>query len=233
MVKNDDVEKDQQSLTNVTGGVNNLGANAANAAHGSVLQSQLSMTSPVLNEVSNQRPHHRQYLNYNNSRLQLLLTNIHSDTVKFVNNQYGKAVKLPVDPWLRQQLDTVEHFVRQNVNLSCMDPPPKILSYKPIWRGNEIYVKQAPWCNVLQEVAANSFEILDLATNFGPGHFQLSLELPYVFIGQHKNGENCSLSMSLVQAIFHREPTSSAPITVPAAEKKGRIRKEKKNATSS
>lgn len=225
--KNDDVGKAQQTSTNMPGGTGGTGASS------SVSSSELSMTPPVPYEVDNQPRHHRQYLSYKNSRLQLLVSNIHSDSVKFVKNQYGKAVRIPVDPWLRQQLDTVEYFVQQNVNLTCLNPPPKIISYKRLWRGNDMFVNQAPWCNVLKQVQPNTFEVVDRETDLGPGHYQLSLELAYVYIGLHKNGENCSLSMSLVQAIFHPEPTTSVPINVSVAEKKGRVRKEKKNATSS
>ena len=188
------------------------------------MSNQLTVSSPVPYEVLN-TPHHRQYLNYRHSRLQLLLSNVHSESIKFVRNKHGHSCQVPIDSWLRTQLDTVEQFVQHNVDLSCVNPPPKVVSYKPLWRGNQMMIHLAPWCNILKQVNCNMFETADPRTEFGSGHFQISLELSHIYIGPHKNGENFSLSMSVVQMVFHPEPTTFVPIKPKPVEKKGRGRK--------
>lgn len=202
-------------------------------AHGSVIASQLSVSSPKPYEVQNTLQH-RQYINYQHSRLQLFISNVSSESVKFVANKHGHSCQIPIDAWLRTQLDTVEQFVQNKVDLSCLDPPPKIVSYKPLWRGNQMFIHLAPWCNILKQTLLEGFfETVGPTAEFGPGRFHISLELSHIFIGPHKNGEHYSLSMSIVQMVFHPEQPTLLPIKPKPTEKKGRARKDKQHVTPS
>lgn len=193
----------------------------------SINPSQLSVTSPTGYEVANSKPHHRQYLGYQFGRLQLLVNNVPSDSLTLKENENGISYRVPVEAWLRSQLDIIEHFAQQNVNLSCLDPPPKSAVYKPLWRGNSMYIHVAPWCNFLRQSFVDGvYETVSRDTQFGRGTFTVSLEVPHIYIGPHKNGENYSLSLAIVQMVFHPEVTPSPPIKEKKAEKKGRSRKE-------
>ena len=192
-----------------------------------IIPSQLTVTSPTGYEVANCTPHHRQYLGYRNGRLQLLIKNVPSEAITLKENKKGISYRIPIESWLRMQLDIIEHFVQQNVNASCLNPPPSPAIYKPLWRGNTMYVYVAPWCNFLRHnTQTDSYETFDRKAGFGRGCFTITLEVPHIFIGPHKNGENYSLSLSIVQMIFHPEAIPSLPIKIKPAEKRGRPRKE-------
>ena len=160
--------------------------------------------------------------------MQILVERVPSDSVKLVDNQFGRAFQIPVESWLRSQLTAVEEFAKDNVDLSCLSPPlPERAIYKPFWHGSCMCVPVAPWCNVLkQNLKTGVFETVPYDTEFGRGTFNISLEVPHIYIGPHKKGETYSLSLSIVQMVFHPEPEPSLFKKPKMPEKKGRGRKE-------
>ena len=87
--------------------------------------------------------------------MQLLVQNMTLDSLKRKENEYGSAYLIPVERWLRSQLDDIENFVQQQVDVSIFPNPnnPHIRQhgYKPLWRGNTMYVSVAPWCHHMQQ----------------------------------------------------------------------------------
>ena len=186
---------------------------------------QLSLAPPC--EVARTN-HRRQYLAYCGKRIQILLQNVDADCVKLIDNEPGFSYRIPVESWLRSQLDAIEHFAQQNVNLSSPDsPPPALAKYKPLWRGDDLIIHTAPWCRVFKQVGeTGNFESLSRPTHIEGGLVNITLEVPYIYIGPHKNREHFSVSLAIVQMVFYSAASPSLPIKNKSAEKKGRTRKE-------
>jgi hypothetical protein len=116
------------------------------------------------------------------------------------------SVLIPVNEWLRRQLNTIEQYIQQHVTVKDISSS-KDLLYRPIWGGENMYLRVARWCNVLrQNPATGNFDSIPIDAPLGPGSYNVTVEVPYVYIGPHKNGEDFSLSISVVQIVY--KPTT-------------------------
>ena len=149
------------------------------------------------------------------------------------------SIVLPVGTWLRQQLTIVENYARQNIDvvnvMSAMNSTR--LVYKPFWPGNTLFVRVSSWCQVYrQNVQTGQYESVDIKTPFGRGTYNVTLTMPYIYFGPHKNGEDFSINLRVDQIVFNPEVTQPKPVEVPrptslsfkASETKGRRRKSDK-----
>ena len=185
---------------------------------------QLSVTPPC--EVARTK-HQRQNLAYRGTRIQILLKGVNSDCVKLINNEPGYSYEIPVESCLRSQLDAIEHFAQRNVDFSCLDSPPTPAKYKPLWRGDDMIIQVAPWCRVFQQVDETGGFVSPPHPIHVPNSLvNITVEVPYIYIGPHKNGEHFSVSLSIIQMVYYPATTPSLPIKTKTAEKKGRPRKE-------
>lgn len=147
--------------------------------------------------------------------------------MKFKENQHGTSLLIPVEPWLRAQLDIIEHFAQQNVDVSCLSQSTKAISYKPLWRGSTMYISIAPWCCFSQQnLETGHFDSVERMALNQKGSFNITVEVPYIYLGPHKNGENVSLSMDIVQVVFQPKALPIAPFKLKASEKRGRPRNQ-------
>lgn len=185
------------------------------------------MSKATKYEVANSTPHHRQYLSYQNGKLQLLTPNFQSQGLKLKENGSDFSVLVPVLPWLRNQLNMVETFAERNVSftshtLSTNDT----LIYKPLWGGDMVYVQVSRWCQIFRKnLETGTYDIVDLKTSLGRGTYSITIEVPHVYIGPHKNGENYSLSTRVVQITFEPETPPPPSFSFKTVEKRGRPRK--------
>ena len=116
------------------------------------------------------------------------------------------SVLIPVNEWLRKQLNTLEQYIQQHVAVKDISSSKELL-YRPLWGGENMYLRVAKWCNVLrQNTATGSYDSIPINTPLGPGSYNVTIEVPYVYIGPHKNGEDFSLSISVVQIVY--KPTT-------------------------
>ena len=107
------------------------------------------------------------------------------------------------------------------------------LIYKPIWPGDMMYIQVSKWCHIFRKnVQTNHFDTLDFKTPLERGMYNITIEVPHVYIGPHKNGENYSLSMRIVQIVYEPETPPPPPFsfktpakTVKKVEKRVRPRK--------
>ena len=170
--------------------------------HSEIAVQRLSLSAASKFEVADNAPIYRQYINYGDSRLQLLTPVFKA--VGLMRRQSGNnlSVLVPILPWMREQFDIVENYVKENVNLGN-DNPQKALVYKPLFRGGMMYVRVAPWCNIMRRNSeSNSYESVDHSTPLGAGSYSVTVEVPYAYIGSHKNGEDFSLTLRVVQIIY-------------------------------
>lgn len=193
--------------------------------------SKLGTTTASKYEVANCIPHYRQYITYEGGRAQLLTPNFRSFGLMKKHNGANVSILLPVEPWLRDQLNMFETFAQQNIN-----SPDHILSsdelvYKPLWKGERMYIRVAKWCNILQQnMQTGSYESVNISTPLGPGTYNVTIEVPYIYIGPHKNGENYSLTLRIVQIVYHPELNSPNLIQLTPPKPAGRQEDASTNA---
>ena len=193
------------------------------ATQNSLLASNLALDAPSKYEVQNKPTHYRQYVRYCNTRLQLLTPSFQCEGLKLKGEESDYAVLLPVTPWLREQLDIIEKFVQENANVPDMPLDSKCV-YKPLWRGNMMYVRVSNWCNVLlQNPTTNSYESVDIKTPFKSGSYTVTIDVSHVYIGPHKNGEHYSLNIRASQIVY-LPTTPPSVIPVKTLDVKGRRR---------
>ena len=207
----------------------------------SLLQAAAANSEPTINpaklsldpvskyEVANITPHYRQYFKYQNGKLQLLTPNFQCETLTVKERKPSDfSVLLPVGPWLRDQLNVIETFTRENVDTERLSTVlgSNSLVYKPLWTGNTMFVRVSMWCQVFrQDLETGRYDSVDIKTPLGKGTYNMTLSMPYVYIGPHKNGEDFSISTHVDQIVFIPEATRPTIMSFKAPETKGRRRK--------
>lgn len=164
-------------------------------------------------EVVNSIPHYRQYITYENARLSILTPNFKSEGLTRKLNGSNFSILVPVETWLRTQLNVIEDFVKQNVNVgNHIMAPVNGLKYKPLWLGQRMFIRVAHWCNILKRNEIGEFESVKHDTPLGPGTYNMTIEVPYIYIGPHKRGEDFSLALNIVQIVFQPDTERSVLI---------------------
>ena len=139
---------------------------------------------------------------------------------------------ITIDTWMRQQLNVTEKFATQNVANLSVDPT-KNMIYKRLWDGDRMYIGVAPWCQILRKKSeSGQYETVDINA-LGRGTYTVTIEVPYIFIGPHKNGEDFSLTLRIIQITFDPEVENKAsPVAIPIVPSKAPIAKgrRRKNA---
>ena len=195
----------------------------------------LSLSRTSKYEVANKTPHFRQFVRYNNAKFLIVTPPFEADqlTLRMNDNETDIAALVPIDPWLRKQLNLLEKFVQQNVTIpspqACM--PISSLLYKPLWPHSQMCISLSRWCNVFQmNVATGCYEAVDIhQVKFGHGKYSVTIEVPYIYIGPHKNGETFSLTMRVVQIVY--EPAIESVMTIPFKSPDVKARKKRKTVT--
>lgn len=160
-------------------------------------------------EVDNRPPHYRQYISYQDGKLQLVICDVPTEQV--LRKDFAKTVSfcLPIHPSLRKQFDIIERFVQQSIDPSALPfSSQKDLVYKPLWKGDQMYISVSPLCSFFRfNSKTGEMESVNRSSVCGNGKYNITLQASYIFIGPHKKGEDYSLSLDIVQVVFNPEAT--------------------------
>ena len=183
---------------------------------------------PITNhEVPDATPHYRQHILYKDAKLRLLTPNFQAEGLKIKEHgPNNRSLLVPVAPWLRSQFDVVESFARENVNFpSKFLPSGERTVYKPLYRGDMMYIQISNWCQMFRQApTSNQCDAINIDTPLGRGTYNVTIEVPYAYIGPHKNGENFSLNLRVIQ-IYYMPEELPAAISTKTSKAKGRRRK--------
>ena len=140
---------------------------------------------------------------------------------------------IPIDAWIRQQLNVAEKFATQNVANHSADPTQNMI-YKRLWDGDMMFIRVASWCQIFRKnTESGQYEAVDLKA-LGRGTYNITIEVPYIFIGPHKNGEDFSLTLRIIQIAFDPEVEDKArPVAVPLTPSKAPTAKGRRRKTTS
>ena len=160
----------------------------------------------VLNASRNQRKF-KQDLRYQGLPLTLQTAPIPTDQIQIHENDFGKYICLPVDSWLRKQLDAIEEFAITNLSI------PAVLSdewkadndtdtpYKALSKAGHIYIPVSKWCSCKQQdvkCTSHNISISDIKE----GLVNVHISVLGLYYACHKDNKLASLSMFVQSLIY-------------------------------
>ena len=171
--------------------------------------SDLSLSVPLLKQV-NDKSFYRQFIRLAGAKVILTTSSFEAEKLEIQGIGNGLSVLIPTKGTLRTQLNILESFVTDNVTLPAGLTQPSECNaplYKALWQADKMFVALSPWCdfytfnNSTQEYSKTTSE-----GPFGQGIYNVTLEVPYIYIGEHRDGNLFSLSLRVVQVIY--QPSS-------------------------
>ena len=196
---------------------------------------ELHLSTPMSKEVSGEGKSYRQFINYHGMKVVLLTPNFQLESLKMRSHKGVQSALIPVESWLREQLNILERFVVDNVSIPEDVPKPTGIQtlYKSLWGSKNMYITLSKWCNFFQfKEGSGGYEPLTSSSNFGRGTYNVSIEVPYVYIGPHKDGHCYSLTLRIVQVVYKPDliPSTPSPVTQSITDTP-KVRRQRKRAS--
>ena len=91
-------------------------------------------------------------------------------------------------------------------------------TYRPLYQKENMFVSISHWCNILRlNRESGSFDSVSLPEMNGKGVYSIVMEVPYIYVGDHKNGEKFSVALRIVEIWFEPDVVVS-PVAPPVNE---------------
>lgn len=184
---------------------------------GNLDPNNLSLSDLQKYEVVNKVPHYRQYIRHHASKLMLATPKFHAQELVLKQQGAQLSALVPVGPWLRHQLNIVEqyacHHVSIPVSVAGNKQPGRL--YKPLYQQANMYISISQWCNCLKlNRESGTYNSTNMSEMKGKGVYGLTVEVPYIYIGEHRSGEAFSLTLRIVEIIFEPDMEQASPSLV-------------------
>ena len=200
-------------------------------------QLHLGNITEIPSKVNNTHPKFTQPLFYNGGKLVLRSPAVHLSKLQVDSHKLGQQVKVPVTPWLRQQLLLIDDFASRNAVI-----PPKLLQswpdnkenyYRPFYQGNSINILIGKFCAFSEGLDLENSHLYPEVSRCS-GLYTFAIEVYGIYIGPHSNGSLISCACRVIE--IHCQPDTDKfeetieSFVAPAPVKKHR--KRKGNATA-
>lgn len=151
--------------------------------------------NPEVNEVSGQG---ECSLKVNQQYVKLKTKEYYEDfEMRMTSNGFkSTAVLVKVDDELREKLNALECEVKKRL--------PSGFVYKPLYQGANMTVKLSPFCKYYRYDDQGKVSKLTRSANteFKQGHYVFIIRVPSLYVGPHRNGEHCSLSLDIDEVYY-------------------------------
>lgn len=148
--------------------------------------------NPAVNDVSGQG---KCTLKVNHNYVRLKTREHYEEFEMPVSTRKGNTVDVHVTDELRGMLDQLEREVKKQI--------PKGKLYKPLYQGDTMCLKLSRFCKYfLYDVNQHITAVSVSDTAFKAGHYVYLIRVPHLYVGHHKNGEHCSLSMDVDEVYY-------------------------------
>lgn len=149
--------------------------------------------TPAPNDVSG---HGKCALKVNGNYVRLKTREHYEEFEMPLSTRKGNTIDVHVDDELRAMLNSLEKEVMKHV--------PKGTLYKPLYKGDTMCLKVSRFCKYfLYDVDKTVTKITFPDTAFKAGHYVYLIRVSHLYVGHHKNGEQCSLSLD-VDEVYYR-----------------------------
>ena len=196
----------------------------------------------------------RQPIIYGDNKLALTLVPMKLSSLTIRSGDFeAKSLQIPVDGWLRNQLDTLDEFARNNIEMpECYKSPKDIYlktksesesPYKAFFPGSILFVTISNWCKL--RISDKEYNLLRSLSEIGEGMYTITIDVPYIYFGPHSWGHKCSItshvskityepSLPDIDAILNSIVASETPESppLPAKKKPKRLNKKVNNVSS-
>ena len=78
-------------------------------------------------------------------------------------------------------------------------------TYKPMAKGERILVNFSRWCKYELMLPDGKRKIMSKDMNLGQGMYAISIAIPHLYVGPHKNGETHSVSLNICEILYEPE----------------------------
>ena len=113
------------------------------------------------------------------------------------NTKFGsQAIVVKVDKETREKLNTLESHVKLMI--------PDSWEYKPLYTGEDMTINISRYCKYYfyDDVSKPKKAVVNSDTEFKQGHYRFTIWVKNLYVGPHQNGENCSLSLQVVELYY-------------------------------
>ena len=158
---------------------------------------QLSTPEP-LKVSANSPPQYQSRITHDGRRIKLKPLGFRSDGLRLYSRNDKLSAVLPVDDWLRSQLDKLEKFVVENVIIPSDVPKMEGgggSEYKALFRGDPISINVSQWCKYRMIKTDGTIVDVPLKELNQPGMIEFVLDIPFVYMRHYKSGERYSLTI--------------------------------------
>ena len=192
-------------------------------------------TTKVHNPTPLQRKF-RQAIRYYDHSIVLQTGMIPSTEVKILNNQYGDYVVIPVNPYIRRQLDIIEEFATLNMDIPTPlskewkarddnDTP-----YRKIWDGKKLSLPLSHWCSYYKKEGDEVTPIR--CEDLAEGTWNIGFAISGIYYGYHQNNKLASISMHAQSILYIPKQPDVHDIIDQILNESGTKRKSEKNASA-
>ena len=156
-------------------------------------------------------PSYHQPLLYDGKKLVIQTPAVEISDLDYHQYSAGDAILIPVSPWLRQQFNIIDAFLRDAVTIpqNLRSKWPYVLNpddhdyYKPICHLNPLYLIMSPTCCMTQEDDTTEIPMKTRPV-LREGLYSLTLEFSHVYMGWHHYG--CLYSVNFRVTRIHYKP---------------------------
>ena len=176
-----------------------------------VNEAQVTLTNPTPEKVPSS---YKQLIRVNGEKVILQTANYQtkSGLLFYCNRNEMKALAVPVDDWLREQLTNIEKAVMTKVTIPPDVPKSKegAYVYRPLILRDTLFLSVSKWCRYFKfDSSKGGYTVLENFVPFEKGQYNVNIEVSHVYIGPHKGGQNFSLSLRITQIMYKEEEKSS------------------------
>ena len=159
------------------------------------MSEEFVLTSAVALKSEGSPRYYRRLLHHG-KRVALTTTAKKQQLIPYCSSPRGKYINVPIDPCMRRQMDKIEAFVQENVEVTPeLQGFRKGNVYKSLYRGASM--------NILLDYHALVYyqppeQFLELSAcremkQFGSGEYTCTINFDEIYIGLHKDGSIISL----------------------------------------
>ena len=136
-------------------------------------------------------------LRSNGRPLKINVPNFYSDGPLYLHQHTNTtAAAIPLDPLTKSTFEEIDRFILSN-NIAG--------TYKPIAKGDRILVNFSHWCKYELMLPDGNRKIMNKGMSLGQGMYAISIAIPHLYVGPHKNGETHSVSLHICEILYEPE----------------------------
>ena len=138
----------------------------------------------------------------NNQYVKITTAEYYEDMELKMMNGWGgmQALVVKVDKDAREKLELVEHHVKLLL--------PDDWEYKPLYSGERMTINLSRFCKFYcytMENGRRKKTVAPRTTDYKQGHYFFTIFVKHLYVGQHRNGEHCSLALQVVEVCYRAD----------------------------